>query len=67
VTQHQQLVTQPDELLHDDDTNSEMSLDASTDQDINAIDLTKTIYVVFDLETTGLNRRKHKIIEIAAQ
>jgi DNA polymerase III epsilon subunit-like protein len=38
----------------------------TTVQDPSTIDWEKVVYVVFDLETTGGNRRKNEIIELAA-
>ena len=66
-TQNLTLGTQADENLTEIDSIDEMELEPVLDNVSNDLDLTKTIYVVFDLETTGFVKERNKIFEIAAQ
>ena len=66
-TQNFALGTQADENLTEIDSIDEMELEPVLDNVNNDLDLTKTIYVVFDLETTGFTKERNNIFEIAAQ
>ncbi len=53
--------------MTDYDSSGETVVEPLLNDVSNDLDLTTTIYVVFDLETTGLSQTRDNIIEIAAQ
>jgi DNA polymerase III epsilon subunit-like protein len=60
-------VTETDDIYYpppDDDNESNSTSHSNTNDNI---DVTKAIYVVFDIETTGLSKDRNYIIELAAQ
>ncbi len=73
-TESTSFVTNPDEVLTNEENeniNDNISIEQSSSSDDDEPPdrtlLPTTMYVVFDLETTGLSRERHQIIEIAGQ
>jgi DNA polymerase III epsilon subunit-like protein len=58
--------TETDEFFDAEEKHCDYSDDDDSDDSNSGLDLAACIYVVFDLETTGLSKDRHHIIEIAA-